>query len=316
LKKIKEILPTPIKKKIKRLLGIKEPENIHNIIYKEYAGKAILEEQEANDKIYQLLASKKPAMIARIGSTELRCLTNYLSINQGKASWNPSVIDEMWHASGFFSNTPPMLERFSEEFIEHLKNLDILGVWFNDGEKYTAEHICPQSDFVSLVSLEPYYHSNPWSRILEGKKVLVIHPFAESIEQQFKKREQLFEDKLVLPNFDLQTIKAVQSITGNKPPFSTWFDALEYMTEEASKRDFDIAIIGAGAYGLPLASQIKQMGKQAVHLGGATQVLFGIRGKRWDNMPEIAVFYNKYWAIPKGSEKPKDADTMEGGAYW
>ena len=50
------------------------------------------------------------------------------------------------------------------------------------------------------------------------------------------------------------------------------------MKNQIVKTDFDIAIIGAGAYGFSLAAFIKKIGKKAVHLGGPTQVLFGIKG--------------------------------------
>lgn len=40
--------------------------------------------------------------------------------------------------------------------------------------------------------------------------------------------------------------------------FSTWFDALDYMCGECEKIDFDIALLGCGAYGYPLAAHIKK----------------------------------------------------------
>ena len=40
------------------------------------------------------------------------------------------------------------------------------------------------------------------------------------------------------------------------------------MSEEIAKIDFDIALIACGAYGFPLASRIKNMGKIAIHCGG------------------------------------------------
>ena len=52
------------------------------------------------------------------------------------------------------------------------------------------------------------------------------------------------------------------------------------MEERIGKIDFDVALLGCGAYGLPFAASIKRMGKKAVHLGVATQILFGIKGKR------------------------------------
>jgi hypothetical protein len=122
-----------------------------------------------------------------------------------------------------------------------------------------------------------------------------------------------------LPEFELKTLKAVQTIAGEKDErFSTWFEALEYMFEETMKIDFDIAIIGCGAYGMPLAAKLKKTGKQAIHLGGETQLLFGIKGKWWEeNYPsKIASCFNEYWGYPADSEKPKNAGTVEMGCYW
>ena len=86
---------------------------------------------------------------------------------------------------------------------------------------------------------------------------------------------------------------------------------------EVSKLDFDIAIIGAGAYGLPLASFIKSLGKKAVHLGGVTQMLFGIKGKRWDqSCSQYPLYYNKYWTSPLPDEIPNNHRLVEGGCYW
>ena len=97
-----------------------------------------------------------------------------------------------------------------------------------------------------------------------------MHPFSETIESQYKnKKKKLFKNSEVLPEFaSLQTIKAVQSIAGNPVGFDTWFDALDWMKSEIDKKDFDIALLGCGAYALPLAAHIKRMGKKVVHMGG------------------------------------------------
>ena len=160
---------------------------------------------------------------------------------------------------------------------------------------------------------------NPWTRILKDKKVLIVHPFTESIEfQYYNNREHIWEDSMVLPEFkELITLKAVQSIAGQKTQFKTWFDALHYMEDEISKLDFDIALIGCGAYGMCLAAHVKRMGKIGIHLAGWTQFLFGIYGNRWlKNQPEYAHFINKYWIRPNENERPQNAKKVEGGCYW
>ena len=51
-------------------------------------------------------------------------------------------------------------------------------------------------------------------------------------------------------------------------------------------------------------------------MGGPTQILFGIKGKRWDDHPVISKFYNEYWVIPNSIEKPQGANKVENGCYW
>jgi len=66
---------------------------------------------------------------------------------------------------------------------------------------------------------------------------------AETINAQYKRRELIHKDSRILPEFNLKTIKAVQSITGMKPEkFDNWFDALHYMEDEIDKIDYDICL--------------------------------------------------------------------------
>ena len=44
---------------------------------------------------------------------------------------------------------------------------------------------------------------------------------------------------------------------------------------EALRGDFDVALIAAGSYGMPLAAAIKRMGKGAIYVGGGLQVAHG-----------------------------------------
>ena len=83
--------------------------------------------------------------------------------------------------------------------------------------------------------------------------------------------------------------------------------------------EFDIAIIGCGAYGLPLAAKIKKSGKQAIHLAGATQLLFGIKGKRWEENADFSYvrkWFNEEWVYPSDEDKLENGNCVEGGCYW
>jgi hypothetical protein len=289
--------------------------------------------EAGNESIKSMIDSNKPFMIARIGESELEVIRNYLAIDYSRGN---NLIKKWWyyilHAempvwtgrktlvvdSGFFPGSDEMLIKFSKSFIEDLKLIDGLGVWYNKGEDYVARAFFSNATLFPLSSIEPYFFVQPWSASLQGKKVLVIHPFSQSIEANYKNRDKLFANQSILPSFELTTIKAVQTIAGTKSQFENWFQALDYMCSEIDKKDFDIAIIGAGAYGLPLAAYVKRKGKQAIHMGGATQILFGIRGVRWDKSASFQQLFNEWWTRPLDSEKPENYKVIGNGnySYW
>ncbi|MDP4184317.1 MAG: hypothetical protein Q8862_04035, partial [Bacteroidota bacterium] len=97
-----------------------------------------------------------------------------------------------------------------------------------------------------------------------------------------------------------------------------WFEALDWMKAEISKKDFEVCILGCGAYGFPLAAYVKQIGKKAIHLGGVTQLLFGIKGKRWESetIYPYSNLFNEHWIRPGENEKPQNAIIVEGACYW
>jgi hypothetical protein len=81
------------------------------------------------------------------------------------------------------------------------------------------------------------------------------------------------------------------------------------------KIDFDIALIGVGVYGLPLASYCKEMDKIGFHLGGALQILFGIKGNRWKDL-NLDIANYSHWKFPSEDETPHFKNNCEGGCYW
>lgn len=75
--------------------------------------------------------------------------------------------------------------------------------------------------------------------------------------------------------------------------------------------DFDVALLGCGVYGVPLSAYIKRMGKIAIYTGGGTQAIFGIKGKRWDNLG----IYNEHWVRPFPEDIPETLPIIEDGAF-
>ena len=301
---------------------IKNPDNL--------AGHPILTAKEATDCIYEVLNKKKPCFITRFGATEILTIEYFQAYkNENNFCEFPDYIkDNMRNQAGFFTPTNELLSKFCQDSVDMVSNMDILGVWNcfckNNGSEEPFIKNYASKD-IKLVNMWEFIQGAfkqeiPWMRVLEGKKVLVIHPFEKSIVNQYSKHEKLFENKLILPNFQLETIKAIQGIDTNniKNQYKDWFDALENMYKQIDEKDFDIALIAAGAFGMFLANYIKNKGKQAVHIGGALQLLFGIKGTRWND--ELGYLYNDNWTSPLPEECPSDLTNFIKGegmkAYW
>ena len=101
-----------------------------------------------------------------------------------------------------------------------------------------------------------------------------------------------------------------------KSQFGDWFEALDVLSADLRSRQFDVLLVGGGAFSLPLVVAAKQMGKIGIHLGGSTQILFGIRGARWDDHPATSKFFNEHWVRPSPEETPPNHKQVEAGSYW
>ncbi len=276
-----------------------------------------LKASAGNAWIHAQLLGPDPVMIGRIGGVEWSCVMAAMG-QQGRESprFKKGIRDQMIENAGFFPPTHDQLARFSAVMVASVGQVDGVAVWGKPHEPDFMAQFCPQAALFPLRSLDGYRFEAPWTAALAGKKVLVIHPFVETIAAQYARRDRLFENPHTLPEFELKLLKAVQSVGGEPTPYATWFEALEAMIAQVQDIDFEIALIGAGAYGFPLAAAIKKMGKKAVHIGGSTQILFGIKGRRWDADPVVRSYYNAYWARASVAETPQFAQKVEGATYW
>lgn len=300
-------------------------------IYEEYCDK---KGQAGNDAILQILENYKGGglMISKWGTIEFsQALTTYLIFTRGVYIKEivkmvkgelpiPSINGNyaLYNNAGVFPLSPQMSDRFGKQALLDCQQIDILGSYIKN-ESYLFP-LMPNAIKVNLDAFyAPWLFRNPWTKWLKGKKVLVVHPFVESISYQYhNNRERLFVNPEVLPEFEsLVCIKAVQTQAGEKCHFRDWFEALDYMKKQIDECDYDVAIIGCGAYGMSLAAHVKRQGKVAIHLAGWTQMLFGVYGERWvSQQSKYSSVINQYWIRPNKNENVKNGGKIEGGCYW
>lgn len=292
---------------------------------KKYVKRNIMENESASEELARLIISGQPLAAGRIGLFEMAAMRMY---EFGIKKKYPVVMDNIYNCAGFFPNDINLGDQFLLIMKDSLKEMDLLAPFHQFCEDYFIDHYTKKDIIISKSEgvFEICQLENVWTKALKGKRVLVISPFTETIRQQYDKRDLLFPGKEILPEFgELLTYKSLMTIGDMRDDrFATWFEALEHMKREILLMNFDIALLGCGAYGFPLAAEIKKAGKQAVHMGGVLQILFGIMGKRWDGTrtggalhirEDIAKYYNEYWTYPT-EERPKEASKVEYGPYW
>lgn len=286
---------------------------------KTYGHRVIQDPQHTNDYIYEKLNENDHIFVARLGDVECRLLEILCQYELKTIDRIPDVVlDIARNNAGIFLNSNLEINRFFSIYKESLDKLTGICVWFNYLEDYIVDSFASNADLLSLLGLDSYLFDTPWTSALKGKKVLVINPFAETIEKQYLNREKIYKNNPdTLPKFEkLLTYKSEMTFAGEKPRFSTWEATLDYMYDNCKSLDFDVAIIGCGGYGLPLGARLFELGKSVIHCGGVTQIFFGVKGKRWENLPYTAKYMNEFWVRPDITEMPGDKTKVENGCYW
>ena len=308
--------------------------NEYHYITKKISGRRILEKEESNSRIIQLIQSGKPFWIARYGHTEMRFINAVLydrfiagDITTENADVD-SALKQFCNNAGFFPFDKELGTRYVDSVLKAAPNIDIHAVWDLWMEEYMADAFENKAEFMRWGDFAPYYlrkkdNIKPWTSALKDKKVLVINPFVDSIQKQYttfrtELFSKIFDADMILPQFELLTLKSVQTSGGNiDNRFSNWFEALDYMKNLINDIDFDVALIGCGAYGYLLADYIKKIGKGAIQSCGCTQMLFGVLGKRWtEDSTLMSEVVNECWTRPSQEERYDGMNKVEDACYW
>jgi len=288
------------------------------------------EEIEAGaTKICELFRGKDPFFIGRFGTIELE--TAYKWVNGGGGTYPHYMIEQIQRNAGVFPSSWPSISAWAEEYVMSLRSLNTVATgWFKPLERAENDMLrifAPKAVRHPLRSLEPYYVPSElrWTQHLAGRKVAVVSSFTKTIQAQLSKLDKIWTgDRAGLIPADVDW-KFVQ--TGYSPLLAlgkagwpkgvdTWQAAVDSVVTRVLESGAEIALVGCGGLGLIIGSRLRQKGVSVIILGGAIQVLFGIKGKRWAQHNVISTFWNEHWLWPASEEVPKGAELVEGGCYW
>ena len=185
-----------------------------------FAHKPVMSSTKTNEYLYEKIQSGEPFLACRFGNTELQTVVGNLKVKiLGHSKEADEYLDKWFtrlgNGAGFFPVDYQYLDRFSDCILDAVANTDLLAMWHLNMEDFVIEEYAPKVDLTFLFRLEPWLaKKTTWSVALKGKKVLVIHPFEDTIRKQYQNREKLFPGTDILPEFELKTLKAVQTIAG------------------------------------------------------------------------------------------------------
>lgn len=284
---------------------------------------------ENHDRVHALFGAE--TLLGRFSCVENSIIQNYLT-GKGFTEYSRQM------ACKHVGLSPPndrVLTKFCELYLEALEASDLISLpHYGDAQgketlmKQLQQKYCPLAQEIEYNIMEdPFCYSEypkHWIHILKNKRILIVSPLKDSIEQQLPKIKDIYS-KVPLMTPEWQSVVVIKSpltqsefSTTHSLPENLWIDELERMKREITDLadSFDIAILGCGGYAMPLCLHIKSLHRSSIMYGGALQLLFGIIGKRWEIMSKYRAIMTPAWIRPSDEERPVIWKEIEGGCYW
>lgn len=276
-------------------------------------------------RIHHLLSSNNPVFIGRIAGIELKVA---YSVLEKTSSLNQHDLAELENNAGIHTTSHESLKEYSTRLIHAYEACTMIAEWPRTGDVYRLtgtgqEYIARRTPHIpkcNALSLEPYYvpkNEFSWMSALSNKRILILHPFVNTFKKQIEHLRTLYPDRPWFEGCVFQFIRPPVTLAGNHD-HRDWKEHYENCIQYLRTLEpFDLALVGAGGYGMLLSQFINQeLGASVVYVGGALQLFFGVIGKRWFTNPEVMTLVNDQWTRPVKEDQPDAYKRVEKGCYW
>ena len=268
----------------------------------------------------QLLRDGRPFAAGKIGTAEILGLEYFDRFFQSPIGINGWIrpATRLANNAGFFPVELDAYRHWNRNMRTSIAHLDFVCLWQTDPflrlyeSKIVSKHAekaqaIPMSWLGKLILAE-----------VADFRCLVISPFIKTMQMQLPRMQQIHdpEDQTktnwIKMSSNFRFIKCPFQWHLEPSPYRSWAEGLEILSDRVAQEQFDVALIGAGAWSVPLAARIKKSGRSAIHTGGETQLFFGIKGQRWNHTD----FYNYAWVSPLPEETPSLRAKIDTACYW
>jgi len=262
--------------------------------------------------------------VGRNGTIEMEVL---LSRHNGM-QLEPRQILQLERNAGVFPTTPASITNWIRKTLAAVQDSDMLVAgWYKPIATHELDFlrdIGKRGPYLPLRALEPYYvpEAYQWTSALEGRRVAIVSSFAETACVQANRSAAVWSGRAVLPKATYLPVETRYSPRlaqgrGEWPDTVTsWDAAVAHVVNRVMEQNAEIVLIGCGGLGMVIGHELRMRGKVCIVMGGAIQVLFGIKGQRWQNHSIISSFWNDAWVWPRFEDTPGGADEVENRCYW
>jgi hypothetical protein len=222
-------------------------------------------------------------------------------------------------------------KKYAEAYFNAFENCDIYSGWDKnrgdnvyggiiDSQNYIQDKYPNKIKVWAESCLDVFNYINydkVWTEALEGKRILVISSFIESIREKEPIFNKIYNKDIFINNTFIY-IKP-PSLSGDSPSEEWDIELKKFCTELDSIKDqYDVALVSCGGLGNLVCDHIYNSGKSAIYVGGVLSVWFGVYNRRMleEKSSMLRMYLNKNWSRPKISERPLGWDKVEKGCYW
>lgn len=219
--------------------------------------------------------------------------------------------------------------KYSQMYLKAFENCDLYGGWESWGQY--MPHISNSHQFIQTtfptkqifwtfaLDIYHYIYDVPFTLAMKGKRVLIVSPFVQSIQEKLKNRALIYDGVDLFP--DCSFLFIVPPLTNGDNPSEDFGVELErfFRRLDELRGEYDIALLSCGGYANPIANYIYENHEaSAIYVGGVLQMYFGIYGVRWlkERADVLKLFMNENWSRPSAVEKPQNYGSIENGCYW
>lgn len=322
-------------------------QKLHRKVYKARLRSSMISRKEFIGDVRNAIENKRGYAVGKIGYSEQHLMYYEIllrnEIDPGRIrEFEKDLLFHGFNQEGVFPASPEFYIEFNKTYMQHVKNIDCLGICYLPWERKIIEHYRLNNKLIFYGCHEPimtfghpfdYFKPEDrldnryWSaddscylfepkeddcylELFKGKKILLICPFAGYLKERATK--QIFEavwSKIGRKWFYPESVEAIEFPYGfeseTQKEFGTALRLFEHIKAKIEKKEFDIALIAAAGLAIPIASHIKDMGKIGIELGGYLQILFGVWGKRWLE-PQFFKFWNERYYNEHWVHMPSD----------